>query len=84
MGYSTQIFFILLKYIILYKFKFRVHPIELVFGRKPNEIEALNQPIVPVYNFENYIKMMKNILQICHKRAKEFIEKSKLKKKTNI
>lgn len=56
-------------------------PFELIFGRKANDIEILNQIISPVYNIENYIKIIKYTLQTCQKKAKEFIERSKFKNK---
>lgn len=56
-------------------------PFELVFAKRcilPNEI---SNTIEPVYNFDNYIKMLKNQLQTAHKQAAELILKSKLANK---
>lgn len=56
-------------------------PFELVFGRRANEIEFLKNSIEPVYNMDKYTNILKNTLQIAHKKAIEFIEKMKLKNK---
>lgn len=56
-------------------------PFELVYGKKSNEIRSLNEPIAPVYNFENYTKILKHSLQKANERAKFFIEKLKKKNK---
>lgn len=57
-------------------------PFELVFGRKSTEIECLKQPMEPVYNFENYIKILKHTLQRAGERAKHFINRIKQYNKT--
>lgn len=54
-------------------------PFELVFGKQANEIEALKTSISPVYNIDNYVKIMKYTLQKCYERAKQFIENSKIR-----
>lgn len=53
-------------------------PFELVFGRKSNEIQCLGQPMEPVYDFENYVKILKHTLQRAGERAREFIERIKV------
>lgn len=58
-------------------FNYEYTPFELVFGRKSNEIECLRQPIEPVYDFENYIKILKHTLQRAGERARDFVEKMK-------
>lgn len=56
-------------------------PFELVFGRKCNEIEFLNDPIQPIYNIDSHIKLMKNTLQQAHEKARKFIDLMKIKNK---
>lgn len=63
-------------------FNYEYTPFELVFGKKSNEIECLKQPIVPVYNFENYIKILKHTLQRAGERARDFVNKIKKYNKT--
>lgn len=56
-------------------------PFELLFGRRANEIEALKQPIQPVYNHENYVNILRHTLQVSQQRAKELINKNKMQVK---
>lgn len=59
-------------------FEHKFSPYELVFGRQ-SDIDSINtNTIEPVYNFENYAKELKFKLQLAHKQAKEFVEKSKI------
>lgn len=58
-------------------FNHQYTPFELVFGRWANEIQCLKQPIEPVYNFENYVKILKHTLQRAGERARDFINKMK-------
>lgn len=56
-------------------------PFELVFGKKyvlPNE---LSNSIEPVYNFDNYIKILKYQLQVAHRKTVEFLERAKQRNK---
>lgn len=56
-------------------------PFELIFGKKANEIEFLDEKISPVYNIDNYIKILKHTLQKSYQKAVELVEKSKQKNK---
>lgn len=56
-------------------------PFELIFARRANDISALGNNIDPIYNIDNYIKIMKDTLQVSYKRAKGFIERNKLRNK---
>lgn len=56
-------------------------PFELVFGRRANEIECLNKSIEPIYNIDKYTNILKNTLQLAHKKAIEFINRMKEKNK---
>lgn len=59
-------------------------PFELIFGKRANDIEAISRDnfrITPVYNIDNYIKIIKYNLELCHKRAHEFIKKFKMRNK---
>lgn len=56
-------------------------PFELVFGKKPNQIENLNDPIDPIYNVDHYVKILKKTLQTAQDRTSKFIEKIKNKNK---
>lgn len=57
------------------------NPFELVFGRRVNDLQILKQPIEPIYNHERYTNILKHTLKIAHERAKDFIQKMKLKNK---
>lgn len=57
-------------------------PFELIFGKKPNSIENfLVEKVSPVYNVDDYSKIIKYQLEISLKRAKYFIEEEKSKRK---
>ena len=57
-------------------------PFELMFGRKVNFPESLGDDYIkPVYNFDNYAKIIENRFQLIHKIAKELLEESKFKSK---
>lgn len=56
-------------------------PFELVFGKRANNFEWLNDTIDPIYNIDDYIKILKRTLQISHDRAYTFIERIKQKNK---
>lgn len=56
-------------------------PFELIFGKRANQIESLNEPIEPIYNIDDYAKILKKTLQIARDRTRKFIDKIKLKNK---
>lgn len=56
-------------------------PFELVFGKKSNQIENLNDPIEPIYNIDDYVKILKKTLQTARDRTIQFIETIKHKNK---
>lgn len=58
-------------------------PYELIFARKSNCMEFLNDEIQPLYNVENYVKEIKYRLQTSHKRAKQFLDALKIRNKKN-
>lgn len=56
-------------------------PFEIVFGKSCNLPNELSDKIEPIYNYENYVKILKNHLQKTNLRVKELIEKSKERNK---
>lgn len=57
-------------------------PFELVFGKKADLPEILTGSHVdPLYNIDAYDQEFRYRLQLAHKRAKEYLEKSKLNRK---
>lgn len=56
-------------------------PYELVFGKPVNRIEFIGQGITPWYNTEDYAKEIKHKLQLSHERARQLLEKSKIRNK---
>lgn len=56
-------------------------PYELVFGKLPPNLEFLNGSLDPVYNYEDYVCELKHRLQYAYKKARELIERHKLKRK---
>lgn len=56
-------------------------PFELIFGRRANEIDFLNNAIEPIYNIDKYTNILKHTLQVAHQKAIEFINRMKQKNK---
>lgn len=57
-------------------------PFELVFGKKADLPELLTgSQVDPLYNIDAYDQEFRYRLQLAHKRAKEYLEKSKLDRK---
>lgn len=57
-------------------------PFELVFGRKiPAPEEFTKNRLDPLYNIDSYEQELKYRLQVAHKRAREFLEKEKARRK---
>lgn len=56
-------------------------PFELVFGKKTTQFEWINDKIEPIYNMDDYAKILKKTLQTAQERANKFIEKIKHKNK---
>lgn len=56
-------------------------PYELVFGKSCNLPRGLTGRIEPIYNYDNYIKILKHFLQKTHLAVQELIEKSKKRNK---
>lgn len=62
-------------------FQEKFSPYELVFERIVNSIECIGKEVSPVYNTEDYAKEIKYRLQLTHERAKQLLQKSKLRNK---
>lgn len=52
-------------------------PFELVFARKCNFPYDLLTKIQPLYNFDNYVKVMKQTLQVAYDKARKLIDRMK-------
>lgn len=57
-------------------------PFELVFGKKANQIENLTDPIEPIYNIDDYVKILRRTLQTALHNTQTFIDKIKRRNKT--
>lgn len=57
-------------------------PFELVFAKRCTLPHIISSQIEPIYNFDNYVKILKNQLQTAHKRAADLISKTKIIDKT--
>lgn len=55
-------------------------PFELIFGKKLNTLEVVQNKITPIYNHESYEKEMKYRLQIAHAQVLNAIQKTKTKR----
>lgn len=62
-------------------FEEKFSPYELVYGKPVNSIEFIGQEITPWYNVEDYAKEIKYRLQITHEKAKQLLERSKIRNK---
>jgi len=68
--------------ILLYIHQPRIHPYELVFGRKPNIPSAFYKEPEAQYNYDNYVLDLKRMMQEAHKIARNnLITKKETKKK---
>lgn len=56
-------------------------PYELVFGKTCNLPSELSGKMDPVYNFDNYIRILKYFLQQTHQVVRELMEKTKNRNK---
>lgn len=58
-------------------------PYELVFGKNPNVPSSLQRPPVPLYNYEDYDKILKNRLQSAWQKAAINLKMAKEVSKSN-
>lgn len=58
-------------------------PFQLIFAKNPKILPTSSQT-TPIYNFDNYVQNLKHILNYSHNKAREFINKQKLKTKNQF
>lgn len=56
-------------------------PFELVFARRCNFPYDLLTKVQPIYNYDNYVKVMKHTLQMAYEKARRLVERMKLNNK---
>lgn len=56
-------------------------PYELVFGKKVELPSTITTKVDPIYNIDAYENEIKYRLQVSHKRAKDYLDKVKMKRK---
>jgi len=56
-------------------------PFELVFGKRATTPDFLSQPILPVYNVENYANELRYRLQIAHNHVRQYLQSDKEQRK---
>lgn len=62
-------------------FNDKYSPFELIFGKRARNVQINTEEITPVYNWENYSKELKFRLELCHKEARQILDKIKLRNK---
>jgi hypothetical protein len=56
-------------------------PFEIVFGNSPNLPEEINSELDPIYNLDDYVKLVKAKLQVAAKQTAKHLEEVKLRNK---
>lgn len=59
-------------------------PFELVFAKQADLPENLTRRIDPVYNIDAYEQEIRYRLQVAHQRAREYLEKAKIERKSKF